>query len=519
MDERVGRYTPSGAAVSAHGRPAIAATLPPTLTTVHATPWSMLRRAWHSPADLWLVRGTRTADLVLALPIVTLVAAGARVAGAWSLPALIGAPVRVADALLIACAVVVWGAALALCGAYDPDRSPTCAVLLRNTLAGSTFGAAAIVTMMLASSEHLPGVASALVLWFGTATAVLVVRGAGRLSHSSRRARAGRQRIVIAGTGPRAAALWLHLRRDPRARYDLIAVTDVAGALPAPGMPVREHVPLASLEDYLMRTVVDEVHVALPVRSRYAEIEQVLLSCERAGVHARYLTDTFAHGIARPRLGKVGGAHLMGMHVVQDDWRLLVKRVIGAVGAAIGLLVLSPLLLGIAIAVRLSGPGPIIFVQERYGLRRRRFPMYKFRTMVPDAERRLAELEALNEADGHAFKMRDDPRVTRVGRILRRTSLDELPQLVNVLKGDMALVGPRPMSMRDVSRFDEIRLVRRFSVRPGLTCLWQVSGRSDTTFDEWMDLDLRYIDQWSLSLDFRILLQTVPAVLKGRGAA
>lgn len=160
-----------------------------------------------------------------------------------------------------------------------------------------------------------------------------------------------------------------------------------------------------------------------------------------------------------------------------------------------------------------------IFKQERVGLNRRRLMIYKFRTMTVDAESRQAALEALNEADGPIFKIRRDPRLIRGGHFLRKTSIDELPQLLNVLKGEMSLVGPRPMAVRDVLRFPEASLMRRFSVMPGLTCLWQINGRSDTTFARWMELDLEYIDRWSITRDLTILMETIPAVLKGAGAA
>src|SRR5690606_23702383 len=156
---------------------------------------------------------------------------------------------------------------------------------------------------------------------------------------------------------------------------------------------------------------------------------------------------------------------------------------------------------------------------DRYGYNRRLFRMYKFRTMTVGAEAMQEQLEHLNEARGPVFKIRDDPRITPIGRFLRRTSLDELPQLFNVLKGDMSLVGPRPLPKRDVNHFQDAWLMRRFSVLPGLTCLWQVSGRSNLGFDDWVTLDLAYIDRWSLRLDFLILLRTIPAVFKGTGAA
>jgi exopolysaccharide biosynthesis polyprenyl glycosylphosphotransferase len=206
------------------------------------------------------------------------------------------------------------------------------------------------------------------------------------------------------------------------------------------------------------------------------------------------------------------------LHQVAGDHRLIVKRIIDIVGAAAGLVALSPVLLLCAIAIRLTSPGPVVFSQVRYGFNRRRFRMYKFRTMVQNAERLQADLESRNEAQGPVFKIKADPRITKVGGFLRRTSLDELPQLFNVLTGDMSLVGPRPLAVRDVARFDAGWLMRRFSVKPGLTCLWQVNGRSDTDFERWVQLDLHYIDNWSLALDMRILIKTVPAVFSGTGA-
>jgi lipopolysaccharide/colanic/teichoic acid biosynthesis glycosyltransferase len=178
----------------------------------------------------------------------------------------------------------------------------------------------------------------------------------------------------------------------------------------------------------------------------------------------------------------------------------------------------APLMLVVAVMVKVTSPGGVIFSQERYGFRKRRFRMYKFRTMVSDAEESQAALEDMNEADGPIFKIANDPRLTRVGGFLRRTSLDELPQLWNVLRGDMSIVGPRPLPIRDVSRFEEAWLMRRFSVQPGLTGLWQVSGRSNVAFSEWVKFDLLYIDTWSLMLDIRILLRTVPVVFRGLGA-
>jgi lipopolysaccharide/colanic/teichoic acid biosynthesis glycosyltransferase len=196
---------------------------------------------------------------------------------------------------------------------------------------------------------------------------------------------------------------------------------------------------------------------------------------------------------------------------------LAVKGILDRTGAVLGLVVLSPLLLVVALAIKVSSRGPIFFLQRRVGLAGRPFPMLKFRTMRPGAQAERRSLLAANEMDGPVFKMTRDPRVTPVGALLRRTSLDELPQLANVLAGHMSLVGPRPLPL------DEARELcaehrRRFCMRPGMTGLWQVSGRSDLSFGDWMALDLRYVDDWSLSLDVGILLRTLPAVISGRGA-
>jgi exopolysaccharide biosynthesis polyprenyl glycosylphosphotransferase len=196
-----------------------------------------------------------------------------------------------------------------------------------------------------------------------------------------------------------------------------------------------------------------------------------------------------------------------------------VKRALDVFVSLFMLTLLAPLAAVIIVAIKLTSPGPTHFGQERLGLNKHRFRMLKFRTMGVNAEAQQAALEELNEAEGPVFKIKNDPRVTSIGRLLRKTSLDELPQLFNVLKGDMSLVGPRPLPVKDYEGFDEDWHRRRFSVRPGMTCLWQVGGRSDVSFSRWMELDMEYIDNWSLGLDLRILARTVPAVLRGSGAS
>jgi exopolysaccharide biosynthesis polyprenyl glycosylphosphotransferase len=255
------------------------------------------------------------------------------------------------------------------------------------------------------------------------------------------------------------------------------------------------------------------------MKSRYAEIQRVIEECERAGVQSTYSANVFPARLARPRLTPTGSHPGVAMRVVSDGYQVAIKRAIDIGGAVVGLVMLAPVLAAVALAVKVTSPGPVIFAQERFGWRKRRFRMFKFRTMVPDAEALQAALEGRNEAAGPVFKIHDDPRVTPIGRFLRRTSLDELPQLWNVLRGEMSLVGPRPLPLRDVHRFTHASLMRRFSVRPGLTCLWQISGRSNLGFDEWVRLDLQYIDTWSIRADLSILVRTVPAVLKAVGAS
>jgi exopolysaccharide biosynthesis polyprenyl glycosylphosphotransferase len=321
--------------------------------------------------------------------------------------------------------------------------------------------------------------------------------------------------VVIVGTGPRAQHAYASLLSlaDPHAVVGFVDNQDVAapGRLPAPVLGT-----LKQLDGLLARSGIDEVVVALPIRSCYSEIQEVIEVCERVGVRVKYLADVFQHRRHSPRLEGSDQLPVIAMPMVAEDVRLVAKRLLDIAGSGLGLLVLSPVLLLAVLAIKLTSPGPIFFTQERYGLNRRRFRMYKLRTMVADAAARQAEVENLNEAAGPIFKIKADPRITPVGGFLRRTSIDELPQLFNVLRGDMSLVGPRPLPIRDVERFDESWLMRRFSVLPGVTGLWQVSGRRSLQFDSLISLDLKYIDEWSLALDFQILARTPWAVLRGQ---
>src|ERR1051325_7080828 len=252
----------------------------------------------------------------------------------------------------------------------------------------------------------------------------------------------------------------------------------------------------------------------------FGQVEKAVQACELEGVEAWLLADFFNTQVCQTSLDEFSGRPVLVFRSAPaDSWERVAKQTLDFIGAAIFLIVSSPLFVGFALAVKFSSKGPIFFRQERAGLNGRPFMMLKFRSMISNAEQRKHEIERLNEMEGPVFKVTNDPRVTPIGRFLRKWSIDEWPQMINVLRGEMSLVGPRPLPVDEVKRFDDVADRRRLSVKPGLTCLWQVSGRNTiTSFKEWVRLDLQYIDNWSFWLDLQILAKTVPAVLRGTGA-
>jgi len=252
----------------------------------------------------------------------------------------------------------------------------------------------------------------------------------------------------------------------------------------------------------------------------FGQIEKAIQACELEGVDVWLVADFFRTQISRTSFDDFYGRPVIVFRSTPEySWQGIVKQLIDVCGAMLLIVFLSPFLIGAALAIHFTSPGPILFRQRRCGLNGRPFTMLKFRSMGTDAEQRKMELAVLNEMTGPVFKVTNDPRITRVGRWLRKWSIDEFPQLFNVLRGEMSLVGPRPLPVDEVERFDDPAHRRRLSVKPGLTCLWQVSGRNKICdFKEWVRLDLEYIDNWSLWLDLKILWRTVPAVLVGTGA-
>jgi exopolysaccharide biosynthesis polyprenyl glycosylphosphotransferase len=362
-----------------------------------------------------------------------------------------------------------------------------------------------------------------LIFWAASTLAGVASRVLFRLILGAlrRRGRNLRQMVVV-GTNPRAVRFVRKIEARPELGYRIAGFVDG----PWPGLATFEQTgyrlisDLAGFPRFLREQVVDEVVIALPMESSYGQAARIATLCEEQGVTMRLLSDLFNLRLAQSRAEEFQGEPVTTLSAgAPEGWQPLVKRALDVSVSLAAMLLLSPLFLLAALVVKLTSPGSSFFVQERVGLNKHRFRLYKFRTMVADAAERQAEIEHLNEAAGPVFKIINDPRLTPVGKFLRKTSIDELPQLFNVLKGDMSLVGPRPLPERDFQGFDQDWQRRRFSVRPGITCLWQVNGRSSCAFEKWMQLDMQYIDQWSLGLDFKILAKTIPAVFRGAGAA
>ena len=456
-------------------------------------------------------------SLSVALIYLALWAGGAQIAG--NLVSLLSIRVSVGHFAVLAVCCIVWRTIFSYCGLYTWQH-----VQSANEVPGRVALATGISSLVAgeivsARWHHGHFVRVAIYFWIVSTGVALLSRVAICLFHLYVRPHFRRSKFaVIVGGGARATRFLEELKLHPEWDYKFLGYVDsVAAEIPGFSWPLLGRI--ADLEDILMKQVVDEVVIALPVKTQYPSIERAISICERAGVQVQYCEDLFD----APRKGhcyrETCDDRKVILKMVQEDYRHRIKRALDIVGAIFGLILCAPLFLVVTILIRSTSKGPALFRQERYGLGKRTFRIYKFRTMVENAEAAQASLEHMNQNSGPVFKIFKDPRVTKIGAILRRTSIDELPQLINILTGEMSFVGPRPLNMRDVGRFSEGWLMRRFSVKPGLTCLWQISGRSNVSFDRWIELDLHYIDNWSLQMDLKILALTVPAVLHGTGAA
>jgi len=431
--------------------------------------------------------------------------------------------IKVQNFVLFAGFLFAWHVVFLAFGLYQSRRLATRSAEALDVLKATTTASVGLFLAATVFHIYLITPRFVVVFWSSTSMVLTISRAVGRymLRKLRRRGRNLRQ-VLVVGTNPRALRLARRLESHLELGYRIAGFVDD----PWQGLPeFRESgYPLVSnlegLPSYIREHVADEVVVALPMESCYARASQIAAWCEEQGITVRLLSDIFGRRHTRSRAEDFEDDTVITLYSsAPESWQHLCKRALDILVATVCLVGLLPLFLLAAVLVKLTSDGPTFFVQDRVGFNKRRFRLYKFRTMVVDAEDQFYRIQHLNEAGGPVFKIWNDPRITPVGKFLRKLSIDELPQLLNVLKGDMSLVGPRPLPWRDYSGFYEDWQRRRFSVRPGITCLWQVNGRSSIPFEKWMELDMQYIDQWSLWLDFKILAKTVPAVLKGTGAA
>jgi exopolysaccharide biosynthesis polyprenyl glycosylphosphotransferase len=326
---------------------------------------------------------------------------------------------------------------------------------------------------------------------------------------------------LIVGTNHRAMRIVKELEEKKELGYHILGFVDDAWSGNKDFHKTGYHIvtDFVNFGNFLKSNVVDEVLICIPVKSLYEQCSRILYQCEEQGIIVRFIPSVFTLKRGTLDLEHFNNRPVMTINTgaMRGD-KILIKRVLDIFVSLALLIFFTPVFLAIMLAIKMDSSGKIFFIQERLGLNKRKFMLMKFRTMVSNAEQKIADLEDLNEASGPVFKIKDDPRVTRVGKFLRKTSLDELPQLINVVKGEMSLVGPRPLPVRDYEGFDREWHLRRFSVRPGITCLWQIQGRSNIPFERWMQLDMDYIDHWSLWLDMKILLKTIPVIFRGEGA-
>ena len=444
-----------------------------------------------------------------------------------SFPGFLSMRLKVGNFLIILLLMAIWDLLLSLHHLYSLRRfTPWLREALDVVLASTWLTAIFVFLSYLGAVSFLTPLFVVL-FWGLLTTATLTIRFAWRFLAREQRRRGLRfTQALMLGTNSRAVAFAASLESSLDLGYRVIGFVDeewfgLKKFLATSGYPLVAN--LKNLPQYLREHVVDEVIIDLPLNTYYRQVLEIVRTCLEQGIVVRFVSDSFyllrQLGLAHSTFEEFNNTTVIS---VFNGWLgglpLLAKRLLDILGALILLSLLSPLFILIAIFIKKTSPGPVFFVQERLGLNKRLFRMYKFRSMVVDAPQQQKALEARNEAAGPVFKIKNDPRVTPLGALLRRTSLDELPQLFNVLQGDMSLVGPRPLPVRDYSGFSEDWHRRRFSVKPGLTCLWQIQGRSALSFEEWMQLDLQYIDYWSFWLDIKILLATIPAVLREKGA-
>lgn len=420
-------------------------------------------------------------------------------------------------ALLLLLTAVCWVAIGYWLNIYERLDSAHVRVILRDTFRQCALGTVCLVLAQYFIRLDLSRPFVALFAIYSWVLLCLLRINAGSWVGVVRRQFGTAHYIMVVGTGKNAYKLGNALEQSAHYGIRLVGFLDEApGEIKLSSVQTYSIFPIAKLPELLQQQVVDEIIFAVDSR-KLAEMEDIFLACDEEGVRTRVIVDFFPHVNSDVYLDRLGTTPLLTFSAApHDEIRLLLKRITDIVLAAAGLVLLLPFMVMIALLIRLTSPGPAIFRQERCGLNGRRFVFYKFRSMCHNAEAMKGQLQHLNRKTT-AFKIPNDPRLTRIGRLIRKFSVDEWPQLWNVLKGDMSLVGPRPAVPEEVDTYQRWQR-RRLRMRPGLTCLWAIAGRDHLDFDTWMKMDMQYIDTWSLALDWKIILRTIPRVLSGRGA-
>jgi len=424
--------------------------------------------------------------------------------------------------------ILIWIGLLSYFGMYKSigtrQASEVLLIIFKTTLLGFIlFGSYIFVLKMQEDISRLfigfVFVAVAVIISIEKIALIYIFRAARKRGSSVKSALLAFRNILIFGTGKRARKFIDLIDKNPAWGIKIIGLVDMDPA--KKGEVISGYEVTGTFDDIpgiIHEKIVDEVVFIVP-RSWLNKIEETMNFCENAGLRVNLAVDLFELKFSKAKQTDLHGFPFLTFESAPDKLgHLFIKRIFDFIISGISLIMLFPLFLLIAIIIKATSKFTVFFKQERCSLYGRKFMLYKFRTMTVDAESRLKDLLKYNEMKGPVFKMTNDPRVTKMGKWLRKLSLDELPQLWNVFKGDMSLVGPRPPIPSEVDNYDSLQR-RRLSMRPGITCLWQISGRNKITdFKDWLKLDLKYIDSWSLWLDFKILLKTIPAVLFGIGA-
>lgn len=445
--------------------------------------------------------------------------------GVFSLKQALNMRFTVIDILFFLCFILCWSAIFAVFKIYHSWRISSLKMEILDLFKATSIGTLMLSFLSGIFEIDMVGISFLFLFWFEISFLAILSRIILRwLLVILRRRGRNLRHVVIVGTNEVPKKLAQVIETESRLGYRFLGFvenrTEGTELSEIPTGPVVAN--LDSFPNFIRDHLndLDEIWIAIPMKTYSEQISRIEAFCHEMGIIVRFFSDG-------PNIRQIltqmemfeGISALTRYPSPQMGWPLLMKRLADFMLSLVLLILLSPLLLCVVLVIKWTSSGPAFFIQERIGHCKRRFPMYKFRTMNVDAEKKLFALEHLNEFSGPAFKIKDDPRLTKVGKFLRKTSIDELPQLINVLKGEMSLVGPRPLPVRDYERFYEDKHYRRFSVLPGLTCLWQSNGRNSIPFDKWMELDLQYIDQWSFWLDIGILFKTIPSVFRGKGAS